>query len=109
MYFVGADLARDDRRTSGLAVLDDAGRLLHVGSVHTDAEIVETLTPYTRRECLVAVNAPLVVRNETGNRPAEAALNKDFARFDGRRPAHRGFCRYPAQWPPAWWAPPDRR
>ena len=82
MYFVGADLARDDRRTSGLAVLDDAGRLLHVGSVHTDAEIVETLTPYTRRECLVAVNAPLVVRNATGNRPAEAALNKDFARFD---------------------------
>lgn len=89
MHFVGVDLARDDRRTSGLAVLDGSGRLVHVESVHTDAEVVDALKPFTTRECLVAVNAPLVVRNATGNRPAEAALNKDFARFDaGAHPSN---------------------
>jgi predicted RNase H-like nuclease len=89
VHFVGVDLARDDRRTSGLAVLDASGRLVHVESVHTDAEVVDALKPFTTRECLVAVNAPLVVRNATGNRPAEAALNKDFARFDaGAHPSN---------------------
>ena len=35
--------------------------------------------------------APLIVRNPTGNRGCEAALNKDFARFDaGAHPANTG-------------------
>ena len=40
-------------------------------------------------DCLVAIDAPLVVRNATGNRPCEAALNRDFARFDaGAHPSN---------------------
>ena len=40
---------------------------------------------------MVAIDAPLIVRNATGNRPAEAALNRDFARFDaGAHPANTG-------------------
>ena len=39
-------------------------------------------------ECLVAIDAPLIVNNPTGHRPCEAALNRDFQRFDaGARPA----------------------
>src|SRR5690606_35062244 len=82
MYFVGVDLAWGDRRPTGLAVLDGEGRLVHVSTVITDDEIVATLTPYTDTECLVAIDAPLIVTNPDGNRAAEAALNKEFAPFD---------------------------
>ena len=39
----------------------------------------------------MAVDAPLIVTNATGNRPAEAELNADFARFDaGAHPSNTG-------------------
>jgi predicted RNase H-like nuclease/ppGpp synthetase/RelA/SpoT-type nucleotidyltranferase len=89
VYFVGIDLAWGERKPTGLAVLDDDGRLLQVCAVQTDDEIVEALGGYVGGDCLVAIDAPLIVKNATGNRPAEAALNRDFARFDaGAHPAN---------------------
>jgi predicted RNase H-like nuclease/ppGpp synthetase/RelA/SpoT-type nucleotidyltranferase len=91
MHFIGVDLAWGDRKPTGLAVLDADGRLLHVSAVSTDDEIVAALEPYVEGDCLVAIDAPLIVTNPKGNRPAEAALNKDFARFDaGAHPANTG-------------------
>ena len=75
----------------GVAVLDDNGRLVHVSAVRTDEEILAALAPYVEGDCLVAIDAPLIVTNPTGNRPAEAALNRDFARFDaGAHPSNTG-------------------
>lgn len=82
MHFVGVDLAWGQRQPTGLAVLDDSGRLVHISSVRTDDEVVAALEPYVEGPCLVAIDAPLIVRNPTGQRRAEAALSKDFARFD---------------------------
>src|SRR3954447_3424070 len=91
VFHIGVDLAWGTKRPTGLAVLDDAGRLAHVSTVLTDEEIESTLAPYAGGDCLVAIDAPLIVRNETGNRPAEAALNKDFAKFDaGAHPSNTG-------------------
>ena len=91
MFHIGVDLAWGTKRPTGLAVLDDAGRLVHVSTVRTDEEILETLAPYAAGPCLVAVDAPLIVRNATGNRPGEAELNRDFARFDaGAHPVNTG-------------------
>ena len=90
MHFVGIDLAWGDRNPTGLAVLDDDGRLVLVDTVGTDDEIVAALAAYDGA-ALVAIDAPLVVTNPTGNRPAEAALNRDFARFDaGAHPSNTG-------------------
>ncbi|MFL6135318.1 MAG: DUF429 domain-containing protein [Nocardioidaceae bacterium] len=91
MHFVGLDLAWGERKPTGVAVLDDDGRLLHVSAQGTDAAIVDAVGPYVEGDCLVGIDAPLIVTNETGNRPCEAALNRDFARFDaGAHPANRG-------------------
>src|SRR5215210_3985075 len=91
MHFVGVDLAWGERKPTGLAVLDDEGHLLHVSAVRTDDEVVGTLAPYTAGGCVVAIDAPLIVANASGNRPAEAALNRDFARFDaGAHPSNTG-------------------
>ena len=91
MYFVGVDLAWGQRKPTGLAVLDESGRLVHLSAAGTDDEIVDALAPYVEGDCLVAIDAPLIVPNATGNRPAEADLNRDFARFDaGAHPANTG-------------------
>src|SRR4051812_2107777 len=91
VFHIGVDLAWGVKRPTGLAVLDDDGRLVHVSTVRTDEEIIAALTPYAADDCLVAIDAPLIVTNPTGNRPGEALLNKDFARFDaGAHPANTG-------------------
>jgi predicted RNase H-like nuclease/ppGpp synthetase/RelA/SpoT-type nucleotidyltranferase len=91
MYFVGVDLAWGQERPTGLAVLDADGHLVHLDTESSDDAIVAALSPYVEGRCLVAVDAPLVVGNATGNRPCEAALNRDFARFDaGAHPTNTG-------------------
>ncbi|HWJ65566.1 MAG TPA: DUF429 domain-containing protein [Nocardioides sp.] len=89
MHYVGIDLAWGERNPTGLAVLDADGRLVHVSAAQTDDQVAAALSSYVEGACLVAIDAPLIVRNPTGNRPAEAALNKDFARFDaGAHPSN---------------------
>ena len=91
MQHIGIDLAWGDKQPTGLAVLDDAGRLLHVSAVRTDEQIEAALAPFTAGPCIVAIDAPLVVTNATGNRAAEQALSADFARFDaGTHPSNTG-------------------
>lgn len=88
-HAVGIDLAWGQRRPSGVAVLNENGALLYVGAATTDDEIVAAVAPYVEGPCVVAFDAPLIVRNPTGNRPCEAALNRDFAAFDaGAHPAN---------------------
>jgi len=89
VHFIGLDLAWGERRPTGVAVLDGDGHLLDLSSRTDDDDIVEALAAYSDGDCLVAVDAPLVVVNETGNRPCEAALNADFGRFEaGCHPAN---------------------
>ena len=91
MYFAGVDLAWAGRNPTGVAVLDSQGRLVHIGAVRDDAEVLAALRPYVQGDCLVGFDAPLVVTNATGQRPAEAALNRDFRRFEaGAHPANTG-------------------
>jgi len=91
MYFAGVDLAWAGRNPTGIAVLDSDGRLVHIGAVRDDADVLAAVRPYTRGDCLVAFDAPLVVTNPTGQRPAETALNRDFRRFEaGAHPCNTG-------------------
>ncbi len=89
MYFAGVDLAWAGRNPTGVAVVDDVGRLVHLDAVRDDADILAALAPYVEGDCVVAFDAPLVVTNASGQRPAEAALNRDFRRFEaGAHPAN---------------------
>lgn len=91
MYFVGVDLAWGQRSPTGLAVIDDAGVLQHAGVAGCDDDLLAQLAPFVDGDCVVAVDAPLVVVNPTGNRRCEAALNRDFRRFEaGAHPANTG-------------------
>jgi predicted RNase H-like nuclease len=89
MHFVGLDLAWGEKNNTGIAVIDAQGRLLHVGAGHDDESIEAAVEPYVSDDCLVAIDAPLIVRNSTGARPCETALNRDFHAFEaGAHPAN---------------------
>ena len=91
MYFVGVDLAWGERSPTGVAAVDDEGVLRHVDVATSDEDVLTQLAPYVGGDCVVAIDAPLVVTNPSGNRPCEAALNRDFRRFDaGAHPANTG-------------------
>jgi predicted RNase H-like nuclease len=88
MHFVGLDLASGENNQTGIAAIDSDGRLLHVGVAHDDASIAAAIAPFVAGDCLVAIDAPLIVPNPTGARPCEQALNADFDSYDaGARPA----------------------
>jgi predicted RNase H-like nuclease len=91
VYYVGVDLAWGQRSPTGVAALDDDGVLRHVSVAGVDDDVLARLAPFTDGPCVVAIDAPLVVTNPSGNRPCEAALNRDFRRFDaGAHPANTG-------------------
>jgi predicted RNase H-like nuclease len=89
MHFVGLDLAWGEKKQTGVAAIDSDGRLLHVGIAEDDASIIDAVAPFTSGDCLVGIDAPLIVTNTTGFRPAETEYNRDFQKFDaGAYPAN---------------------
>jgi predicted RNase H-like nuclease len=91
MYFIGVDLAWGARNPTGVAVIDCQGALVHTSARRDDADVLAAVKPYVQEDCLVAFDAPLVVTNPTGQRPAETAFNRDFRRFEaGAHPVNTG-------------------
>lgn len=91
MTYVGIDLAWAERARTGLAVLDDAGRLLASASVRTDDEIDQWLQAHAPDPHVVAIDAPLIVPNETGMRECEAMIGDAYRRYGaGAYPSNRG-------------------
>lgn len=84
MNFIGLDLAWSIRNPSGGAVVrldGEAGQLTDTALLGDDAEILAFLDRHAEPGCVVAIDAPLTVPNQTGRRPAEAELGAVFGRF----------------------------
>lgn len=91
MHYLGLDLAWGSRARTGVAVLDAAGRLVFSSSVRSDDEIAALVQEYAPGDLIAAIDAPLVVPNETGRRPCEAMVGALFSRYyAGAYPANRG-------------------
>lgn len=80
--FVGIDLAWFTKERTGLAVVDQTGRLIVSTAVVSDDEIDAWLAEHAPTPRVVAVDAPLVVRNSTGQRPCETLIGQAFGRYD---------------------------
>lgn len=91
MHFVGLDLAWGLKNPTGVAVLDESGALCHASAVRTDDEIVALVRSAAPGDCVVGIDAPLIVVNAKGSRPAERALGRDFAAYEaGAHPSNTG-------------------
>ena len=82
--FLGIDLGWYGKPT-GLAAIHLEGEALRLTAV-TRLEKPGEIAAWISRQigngsAVAAVDAPLIIRNPTGIRPAEAALNRDFRRY----------------------------
>ena len=82
MRYIGMDLAWGPNGTTGLAALDDDGVLLDVGDANTDDQIIEWVGEWAPEECLVAIDAPLIVRNAFGQRGCERLIGRYFGKYN---------------------------
>ncbi len=94
MRFLGIDLGWQGK-PSGVACLEEQGGVLRLVSLDRLATIPEVLA-WVKREAgqgpaVAGVDAPTVIANKTGQRPAERELNAVFRKFDaGCHPANLG-------------------
>lgn len=91
--YAGIDLAwsASGAGRTGLAAVDDAGSLLASATVRTDDEIADWLSGLAGRVVVAAVDAPLVVPNESGQRAAETAIARAYGAFKvGAHTSNRG-------------------
>jgi predicted RNase H-like nuclease len=70
---IGVDLAWGPRGRTGLCAVD-GGRVLDSASVVADDDIDAWIRRWWARDLLLAIDAPIVVDNETGARPCEWVL-----------------------------------
>ena len=91
MHLIGVDLAWGQRNPTGVAVLDDDGRLVHVSRQKTDAEILDAVRRARRRPVRRCPRRAPGGHQPDGEPACEAALNADFGRFDaGAHPSNTG-------------------
>lgn len=75
-------MAWGDKARTGLARLDGTGRLIDSTSVVMDEEIDNFLAiDHSVMRTIAAIDAPLIVVNETGQRPCEREIGKHFGRY----------------------------
>jgi len=97
--YLGLDLAWSERNLSGLAACcgssQGAQLCYHPRRLQTTDEIVQTIRHIcSDKPAILAIDAPLLVPNETGRRRAEAELAAAFQRYDaGPHPANRRLLR----------------
>lgn len=76
--YLGIDLAWADTNLSGCCALGADGMLLDERLLRTDDEILQWIDLHTAARTVLAVDAPLLVPNETGRRRAEIEVQRDF-------------------------------
>lgn len=91
MTYVGVDLAWGEKARTGLAEVEADGRLIAMASARSDAEVDEWLFAREAPARVVAVDAPLIVPNDSGMRTCERLIGADYGRYGAAAyPSNRG-------------------
>jgi predicted RNase H-like nuclease len=89
--FLGLDLAWSSNNPSGAAVLDERGYVLEArADLAGDGEILAWIRAHLAPTTVLGFDMPTIVVNESGMRPCERALARDFRAYHaGPHPANR--------------------
>lgn len=83
--FVGVDLGWSERNRSGLAVAEWTGARAVVepviGGVPGNESVVSMIEQLPGETIVVAIDAPLIIRNDSGQRPCETEVSRRFGKF----------------------------
>jgi predicted RNase H-like nuclease len=79
--FIGIDLAWSEKKGSGVAVLEGGqqGAQLIDACLISSTEVRAYIRCHTRESTVVAIDAPLIIQNQTGQRPCESLVSKRYA------------------------------
>jgi predicted RNase H-like nuclease len=80
MRFIGVDLAWTSRGGTGLCAIE-ANSVRASGRVGSDDELLAWLRPMVDDDVVLAIDAPLIVRNLTGRRRAETLISRCFGAY----------------------------
>lgn len=82
-HYLGLDLAWSERNCTGAAVLDKNGNVLaYTAVLRRDDEILAWIRANMADNCIAGFDMPTIIRNQLGQRPAEAELRTAFGRYD---------------------------
>ena len=88
--FFGLDLAWSAKNPTGACVLGEDGVIIDERMLSSDAEIIGWIELHVGESAVVAIDAPLLVLNETGRRPCESELSREYgSRKAGTHPSNR--------------------
>ncbi|GGC02436.1 DUF429 domain-containing protein [Cellulomonas carbonis] len=79
--YLGIDLAWSARNRTGLAALDDDGALVASASVRSDDDVDAFVASASTGRVVAAIDAPLVVPNDSGQRTCERLVNAEFGPY----------------------------
>ena len=86
--FIGIDLAwKSERNPTGIAVLQgdrDGAQLTALATIYPERSVLDFVTANATANTVVAIDAPLIIINETGQRGCETAVGKRYG--SARRP-----------------------
>lgn len=74
MYYIGIDLAWTYKNETGVSVFKDQTCIFCDAKVYSDERLVEIIMRY--QPCIVSIDAPLVVKNETKGRTVDSLVMK---------------------------------
>ncbi len=80
MRFIGVDLAWTARGGTGLCAIEE-NSVQASDRVGSDEELLRWLRPLVKDDVVVAIDAPLIVRNLTGRRRAERLISRCFGAY----------------------------
>lgn len=84
MNFIGIDLAWTRKNETGICVINEYGEIVFYESeVFSDEHIAEIVQRFSKCGAVVGIDAPLIIKNETGSRRAEGLVMRD--RINGKR------------------------
>lgn len=94
MFFVGIDLAWSEKNLSGVAVFEGNKETIQfrcANILHADSDILDFIKGSVgEKPALIAIDAPLIVPNESGRRIVDAQVCDFFGKYDaGAYPASR--------------------
>lgn len=74
MKFIGIDLAWTYKNETGICIFEDKTCVFLDAKVYSDEDIIAIIE--ANKPCVVSIDAPLVVENETGGRSVDSLLMK---------------------------------
>lgn len=86
MLFIGLDLAWSEKNDSAISVIHGDGKegilIKTFLSLRKNEQIYDIISDFENKDILLAVDAPLIVKNKTGTRKVDRLITKKFGKYD---------------------------